>query len=1236
VTDDDRLERRRASLPTLRYPDLPVVAHREAILAAIEAHQVVVIAGETGSGKSTQLPKLCLELGLGVRGLIGHTQPRRLAARAVSERIAEELGTEIGQAVGYTVRFSDRVGPDTYIKVMTDGILLAEVQRDRLLRAYEVLIIDEAHERSLNIDFLLGYLRQLLPKRPDLKVIITSATIDTERFSKHFDDAPVVEVSGRSFPVAVRYRPLGEEAGDRRDQTQAIGDAVQELMRQGPGDILVFLSGEREIRDTADALGRLDLRDTELLPLYARLSATDQHRVFAPHQGRRVVLATNVAETSLTVPGIIGVVDPGTARISRYNRRTKVQRLPIEAISQASANQRAGRCGRVAPGTCIRLYSEEDFDGRPEFTEPEILRTNLASVILQMAALGLGDISAFPFVEPPDSRAIKDGILLLEELGAIDRGTTGDHVRLTKLGRRLARVPADPRLARMVLEADRHGVVGEVLVLVAVLSIQDPRERPPDQEQAAREHHQRFADPESDFITFLNLWRYLRVQQKERGSSQFRKMCQAEHLHHLRVREWQDVHVQLRQVARGMGLEVRPLAEEPDRDAIHRSLLSGLLSHIGLLDPDGKEYRGAREARFVLTPGTALGQRRPKWVMAAELVETNRLRARTVAQISPDRIERAAAHLVTRSHEEPWWEVERGAAMTTERVSLYGLPIVSGRRLAYDRVDPEDARAMFLRHALVDGDWQSHHAFVLANQEQVADVVALEERVRRDLLVDDEALWRFFDARVPADVTSARRFDSWWKGEQRRAPDELTYTPADLIDPAAGTIDVAGFPETWPLGPLRLPLTYTLDAGSDLDGVTVDVPLALLDQIAAAGLDWQVPGRRFELVAALLRTLPKHLRRHASPAADVAAEVLDDLDPSTGSLLEGLARALARRTGEAFRPASFDVSLVPEHLRVTYRAVDAAGRPVAWSKDLVALRRQLRQRMREAIAKAAPMAERQGLRAWPGGALPRTVETTHAGLNVTGYPSLVDEGETVALRVLPSEAEQRSSMWRGTRRLLLLHVGSPLRTLDKSLTNTTKLALSVSTHMTAAEVYVEATAAAVDQLLIDAGGPVWDAALFDGLAASVKTGFAPVARDAATIVGEVAATVTRVEARLGTMLTAALDDTVLDVQAHISRLLHRGWIAAAGLDRLPDVLRYVHGIEVRLDKAIAQPERDRARTSTLRALEQDYRSLAVHDVDGHVRWMLEELRVSTFAQSVGAKGGASEQKVRAELMRLRG
>ncbi len=1235
MSDAAALERRRAALPTPTYPDLPVTQHRGVLLEAIRDHQVVVVAGETGSGKSTQLPKLCLELGLGVRGLIGHTQPRRLAARAVSERIASELGVEIGGAVGYTVRFNDRVGEDTFIKVMTDGILLAEIQRDRLLRAYEVLIIDEAHERSLNIDFLLGYLRQLLPKRPDLKVIITSATIDTERFSRHFGDAPVVEVSGRSFPVDIRYRPIGADRDDDRDQTQAICDAVQELIAVGPGDVLVFLSGEREIRDTAEALSQLGLPGVELLPLYARLSAAEQHRVFAPHRGRRVVLATNVAETSLTVPGIVGVVDPGTARISRFNRRTKVQRLPIEAISQASANQRAGRCGRIAPGTCIRLYDQDDFTGRPLFTEPEILRTNLASVILQMAALGLGDVAAFPFLEPPDARAITDGVQLLEELGALDRSErAGGQVRLTKLGKRLARLPVDPRLGRMVLEAERHGCVAEVLVIASVLSIQDPRERPADKEQAARELHRRFDDGESDFLSFLNLWRYLRDQQHQRGSSAFRRMCKAEHLHHLRIREWQDLHAQLRQIARGLGLEIRPLAEDTDRDGVHLSLLAGLLSHIGLWDEERKEYRGARETRFVIAPSSALGKRRPRWVMAAELVETNRLRARTVAQIRPERIEALAQHLVTRSHGEPWWDEERGAAMAEERVSLYGLALVPKRRVVYERIDPQDARSMFIEHALVRGEWDVPHQFLEANRERIVEVLALEHRVRHDLLVDDAALAAFFDERIPPEITSGRRFDRWWKQQSGSQPHLLSFTTADLIDRSVGEVKAEDFPEWVRVAGTDVALTYTFDPQAEIDGVAVDVPLLLLDRIESAGLDWQVAGLREELVTALIRALPKAARRLLGPAPQVARAVLAEVGPQDGPLLLALGRALSQRAGHAVSWPAGILDQIPDHLRMTYRAVDDRGRALAWSKDLPALRARMAERLRRALASAAPMEEQTGVRSWSVGTIPRTVEAVHAGSPLTGYPALVDEWDSVALRVLPSEAEQRTAMWGGTRRLLLLQLGSPLRTLDAALTNAAKLAIAGSDRASTAEVYAEVAAVAVDELLLEAGGPVWDAAAFDSLAARVKAAYAATAIGAAQVVADILAVTSRIDRRLASMLSAALDEMVLDVRAHLDRLLHRGWITAAGADRLPDVLRYMRAIEHRLDKAVTQPDRDRARVASIRSLEREYGLVAARDHDGSVRWRLEELRVATFAQSLGAKGGVSEQKIRRALAAL--
>ncbi|WP_181423175.1 ATP-dependent RNA helicase HrpA, partial [Serratia marcescens] len=755
-----KVQVRAASCPRITYPEsLPVSQKKQDILNAIRDHQVVIVAGETGSGKTTQLPKICLELGRGVKGLIGHTQPRRLAARTVANRIADELETPLGGSVGYKVRFNDQVGDNTLVKLMTDGILLAEIQQDRLLMQYDTLIIDEAHERSLNIDFILGYLRELLPKRPDLKVIITSATIDPQRFSRHFNNAPIIEVSGRTYPVEVRYRPVVDDGDDTdRDQLQAIFDAVDELGREGPGDILIFMSGEREIRDTADALNRLNLPHTEVLPLYARLSNSEQNRVFQSHHGRRIVLATNVAETSLTVPGIKYVIDPGTARISRYSFRTKVQRLPIEPVSQASANQRKGRCGRVSEGVCIRLYSEQDFLSRPAFTDPEILRTNLASVILQMTSLGLGDIAAFPFVEAPDKRNIQDGVRLLEELGAIATAENG-HYQLTPQGRQLAQLPIDPRLARMVLEAQKSGSVREVMIITAALSIQDPRERPMDKQQASDEKHRRFADKDSDFLAFVNLWDYLQEQQKANSSSQFRRLCRNDFLNYLRVREWQDIYTQLRQVVKELGL---PINSTPsDYRSVHTALLTGLLSHIGQKDADKQEFTGARNARFSIFPGSGLFKKPPKWTMVAELVETSRLWGRIAARIEPEWIEPLAQHLVKHSYSEPHWSKSQGAVMASEKVTLFGLPIVAARQVNYGSIDPLLCRELFIRHALVEGDWQTRHAFFRENQKLRAEVEELEHKSRRrDILVDDETLFGFYDRRIPNDVVSGRHFDS--------------------------------------------------------------------------------------------------------------------------------------------------------------------------------------------------------------------------------------------------------------------------------------------------------------------------------------------------------------------------------------------------------------------------------------------------------------------------------------------
>jgi ATP-dependent helicase HrpA len=1002
---------RRASVPTITYPDLPVSDARDELMAAIRDHQVVVVAGETGSGKTTQLPKMLLELGRGIDGLIGHTQPRRIAARTVAERIAEELGTELGQLVGYKVRFHDQVSDTTLVKLMTDGILLAELQGDRSLRQYDTIVLDEAHERSLNVDFLLGYLKQLLPRRPDLKLVITSATIDPGRFASHFDDAPVVEVSGRTYPVEVRYRPPSEDT----DPVQAIAEAVDELEGEAPGDVLVFLSGEREIRDTAEVLrGRLGER-TEVLPLYGRLSIAEQHKVFTAHTGRRVVLATNVAETSLPVPGIRYVVDPGTARISRYSARTKVQRLPIEPISQASARQRAGRCGRVADGICIRLYDEEEFEQRPAYTDPEILRTNLASVILQMTAIGLGDVAAFPFVDPPDRRNIKDGYDLLHELGALD-----DRRRLTPIGRQLATLPIDPRLARMVVEADKQGALREVLVIAAALSIQDPRERPQDKQQAADELHARFADPTSDFLTYLNLWNYISEQQKALSSSAFRRLCRTEFLNWLRIREWQDLHSQLRRVARSLKLSLN--SGYPGPDAVHQALLAGLLSHVGLRDSEKREYAGARGARFAVVPSSALYKKQPTWIVAAELVETNRMWGRICARITPEWAEQLAGHLVTRVYSEPHWEKDMGAVMAYERVTLYGVPLVARRKVGYAKVDPVLSRDLFLRHALVEGDWETHHAFFTDNLRLLEDVEELEHRARRrGIVVDDQTLFDFYDARIPSDVVSGAHFDAWWKKARQETPDLLTFSMAMLVQESAA-VDPGDYPDTWQQGEVRLPLTYQFEPGTEADGVTVHIPVAVLGAVTSYGFDWQVPGLRKELVVALIKSLPKPLRVQLVPAPDTAAALLAVLEPRQEPLLDALEREVLRLRGVDVRRDDWQLERVPDHLRMTFRVEDEQGRTLAEGKDLAALREQLAPKVQTALSTAAGGVERTGLTAWVD--VPRTVA---AGAGVTGYPALVDEGSSVALRVLGSEQEQAAAMWAGVRRLLLLSVPSPVK-----------------------------------------------------------------------------------------------------------------------------------------------------------------------------------------------------------------
>lgn len=1329
---------------TITYPAaLPVSERRDELMKAIAAHQVTVIAGETGSGKTTQIPKMCLELGLGEKGLIGHTQPRRLAARTVAERIAEELGVELGQEVGFQVRFTGEVGPQTKVKLMTDGILLAEIQRDKLLRRYSTIIIDEAHERSLNIDFILGYLRRILPQRPDLKVIITSATIDPQRFARHFarelpdgtdEPAPVVEVSGRTYPVEIRYRPLvaepseEDEASDDaleedRDPVDAVCDAVDELSREAPGDILIFFSGEREIRDAADALSSSIQKNprmagAEILPLFARLSLAEQHRVFSPGGRRRIILATNVAETSLTVPGIKYVIDTGTARISRYSHRTKVQRLPIERVSQASANQRAGRCGRVSDGICIRLYSEEDYLSRPEFTDPEILRTNLAAVILQMTAMGIArgpkDVAAFPFVEPPDSRAISDGVTLLRELGALaeaapqGKGEKGTRGGLTAVGHQLAQLPVDPRLGRMIVEAARRDCAREVMVLAAALTIQDPRERPSEEtgkRQAAQEKHARFKDENSDFTGYLNLWNYLQEQQRELSSSAFRRLCKAEYINYLRVREWQELFQQLRQLARPLGISLgqgRDTDPVGNHDAVHQSLLAGLLSHIGLLDERKRDYLGARGTRFAIFPGSALFKKSPTYVMAAELVETSRLWARTAAKMDPAWGELVAPHLVKHTYSEPHWSKRAGSVQAYEKVTLYGVTLVAQRRINYGRVDPELSRELFIRHALVEGDWTTRHHFFKRNRALLEEVDELETRVRRrGLRVDDETLFEFYDARIPANVVSERHFDAWWKKARHEDEHQLDFDRALVLgEEAADTAEAAdaAFPKVWHQAGFDLPLTYEFhpvapgSTPDPTDGVTAEVPVLFLNQLDPEPFRWQIPGQRVDLVTALIKSLPKQVRKSFVPAPDVARQAVAaleaDFDPAHDSLEESLELVLRRLKGQIIPPGSWNWDAVPPHLMMSFSVVDSAGKVLGTGKDLVALKEKLAPATRRAIADslgatpatassksprggpksppgtakspqtrttAAPasgggvaersgLAERNGLTEWSVGTIPRTASTVVAGHTVTGYPALTDEGRTqqaprgtAGLRVFQTEEDQLRAHRAGVIRLLALRIPPPDRYVLEHLNNREKLTFSQNPHGSVADLIADCSLAAIDKLV-----PVqlpWDRAAFDALFDEVRAELIDTVFKVTAIVEQVLASAQRIAKALKGTTSLALISALNDIKAQLDQLVYPGFVARTGYAQLEHLPRYLRAIERRLEKLPTNVQRDGVAMATVQSLEDDYDDAAAalaptgrHEAKlERVRWMIEELRVSLFAVELGTAGKVSEKRVRQAL-----
>ena len=1359
----------------ITYPEeLPVSERRDDIMNAIRDNQVVIIAGETGSGKTTQIPKMCLELGLGEKGLIGHTQPRRLAARSVAERIAEELGQKIGETVGYQVRFTSEVGEHSAIKLMTDGILLAEIQNDKLLRRYSTLIIDEAHERSLNIDFILGYLKRILPQRPDLKVIITSATIDPERFARHFSPSyvpgkgivdenlsaeereiaeailpdhapPIIEVSGRTYPVEIRYRPLDEEdylsddeIEDDHDPTEGILEAIKELSKEAPGDILIFFSGEREIRDAKDAIEAMVLKSPrlnyEVLPLYARLSLAEQHRVFSPGSRPRIVLATNVAETSLTVPGIKYVIDTGTARISRYSARTKVQRLPIERISQASANQRSGRCGRVSDGIAIRLYSEEDFNSRPEFTDPEILRTNLAAVILQMIAIGVvrepGDISRFPFVQPPASRAINDGVNLLRELGALTerprqpRKGRGNSATLTAIGRAMAAFPVDPRLARMIIEGGRRNCAKEMMVLAAALTIQDPRERPADVRAEADAMHARFVDDTSDFSSFLLLWDYINEQQAALSSSQLRKMCHREYINYLRIREWQDLFAQLREMGRTAnihasgGRDINASAHEID---IHKSLLSGLLSHVGVKEEREKdskgrnrgprEYLGARSTKFAIFPGSGLFKKSPDWVLSAELVETSRLWARTNASIDPQWIEEIGKHLISVQYSEPHWSLNSGAAVAYAKGTLFGLTIYADRPVQYARVDAAAARELFIQSALVEGQWHTQHKFYLRNQRALAEVEELEARLRRrDLRVDDSVLFAFYDARIPAHVTDVRAFDKWWKQARLEDDNYLDFNPEKLINEEAADYDDSQFPRQWvqrtDSGELTLDLRYEYAPTAGIggartdaakrDGVAVQVPILFLNQLNPEPFCWQIPGLRHELVTALIKSLPKAIRRNFVPAPDVAraacAALEEDYSPATDALIPSLALVLRRLRGVVIEPEAFNWDAVPEHLKMGFQVRNARNKILGEGKDLRALQQQLHKEIRGALADSlgasddtmakmvalaqgesgnsggsgnsgssaasakksaknaqngtAQVANAHGSQVreisgltefpadlFPNGEIPRKVQRIIATQAVNGYPALVDEETRVGLRIFPTEAEQLHAQRRGIIRLLQLQVPSPVRYVSEHLSHKEKIVFTQNPHGSIDELIRDCTVAALDHLVPHT--PIFTHTAYSELYEHVRAELIETVFNVTKLVAEILSEATALKKAIKKATSLTTMHAVSDVKAQMENLVYPGFVAKTSYDQLVHIPRYLKAAQVRLTKLGPNLHRDNQLMLTVQNLEDSYdnavKSLPagtiVPDALRRVNWMIEELRVSFFAQELGTAYTVSEKRI---------
>ncbi|WP_122544890.1 ATP-dependent RNA helicase HrpA [Pseudomonas viridiflava] len=1236
---------RRESVPTVRYDDnLPIAAKRDEIKDALLKHQVLIIAGETGSGKTTQLPKICLEIGRGQHGLIGHTQPRRIAARSVASRVAEELATPLGALVGYQVRFEDQSDSNTLIKLMTDGILLAETQHDRFLERYDTIIVDEAHERSLNIDFLLGYLKTLLPRRPDLKVIITSATIDLQRFSEHFNDAPIIEVSGRTFPVDTWYRPLTSEQDEEGNSVeddltvdQAILATLEELAdferseRKSPGDVLVFLPGEREIRDAAEMLRKAQLRHTEILPLYARLSPAEQQRIFQSHSGRRVVLATNVAETSLTVPGIRYVIDTGTARISRYSYRAKVQRLPIEAVSQASANQRKGRCGRVEPGLCVRLYSEEDFNARPEFTDPEILRTNLAAVILQMLHLRLGEITDFPFIEPPDGKAISDGFNLLQELSAVNREN-----QLTPLGRQLARLPVDPRMGRMLLEAAKQGSLQEVLIVASAMSVQDVRERPPERQQAADQAHAQWKDADSDFAGLVNLWRGFEEQRQALTASPLRNWCRRNFLNYLRLREWRDSHRQLSLICRDLQLTVNK--EPADYPKFHKAILSGLLSQIGQKADEG-DYLGARQRRFWIHPSSGLGKKRPQWLMTAELVETTKLYARMVAKIDADWIEPLAGHLIKKNHFEPHWEKKRGQVVAFEQITLFGLIVVGRRPVHFGPVDPVVSRELFIREGLVRGDIQSRAKCLSANTRLLEQLDELEAKARRrDILADEDTLYAFYEARIPAEIHQTATFDSWYKTESQKNPQLLIMREEDVLAREANEVTAAQYPDTLRLGELSLSLTYHFEPNHPRDGVTLRVPAPLLLSLPAGRLEWLVPGLLETKCIALVRSLPKAVRKNFVPVPDFIKAALQRITFGEGSLTEALGRELLRMTGarvtdEAWAEATQQLE---SHLKMNLEIVDGDGKFLGEGRDLDALTARFAEASQAALAIPQTAKSQQPVEAKVFAPVAQKTQQNIAGLSMTVYPALVEEGGTVKEGRFSTQAEAEYQHRRALQRLLLQQLAEPAKFLRSKLPGQTELALLYRELGRIDALIEDILLASLDSCVLDGEAELpRDGAGLLSLAERKRADWTEHAERLAKLTLEILKLWHGLQKRFKGKIDLAQAVALNDIKAQLGKLVYPGFVRETPAQWLKEMPRYLKAIEMRLEKLPGQVQKDRVWSIELAGLWAQYQARAdKHRQEGKrdpelavYRWWMEEYRVSLFAQQLGTKMPVSDKRL---------